>query len=113
MATTDKPLPGVTLSWEEAVRVVPTIVATEAQRICDELEEAEGALEIAAKEALYAGNSKRDALIELGEALIRMDAPELQGVSHYPEYERIRYYVKKAMRDLGDKKALRDLGEKK
>ncbi len=112
MATTDRPVGAVTgniklgvqLSWEEAVRVIPALAAAEAQRLCDALEDYELRDADFRKQILYYGNAQRDALIELREAIVQMGVQELQGVSHYPEYERIRYYIEKAQRVLGWKK---------
>ena len=82
----------------------PRLVASEAQRISNELEDYKLRDADFRKQLLCASNGKRDALIELQEAIVRMGAPELQGVSHFPEYERIRYYIEKARQSLGWKK---------
>jgi hypothetical protein len=90
-----EPRPGVNLSWLEAVRVVPDLAAAEAQKIADEIVECKTDMEGDRQTILDAHNSRRDALIELGEAILHLDAQDL---------ERVRNCIVRAQRVLGGKK---------
>jgi DNA-binding MurR/RpiR family transcriptional regulator len=79
--------PGVQLSWAEAVRVVPELAAGEAERACTELEAERARVETLELKAQVWENVARDALAELRECLLQMDAEE---------WERARAYVVKA-----------------
>ena len=85
---------GVRLSWEEAMRVVPTIAAAEAERLAADHAEALTRNSNLRDQLRCAVNAKGAALVDFGEAIERLNREE---------YELARSYIKRGMNILQGK----------